>query len=480
MLESNENRTVLTVSVDDLFLDEHNPRFDTPVTNQNDAITALLRDSGAKMLNLAKDIAREGLNPSEIPIAVFENSKLVIIEGNRRVACLKILRDVSLVKDDSGKLESRLAEKFSKVIENSNIPTEINVYVAQNRDSAKHWIELKHTGENNGVGVLGWEAWQTNNFRRKRSQTDKAIIFCKAVLDIYRNDSELVNNINSVRVNKLTTLARLVSDPDVREKFGFDIKKEQVFFNYEPNDVLCGIKKIFEDLAGNVTVTNLKQKEHRKDYIRNRRQFLPNGRPFDTPENVWTDGGDMQVGNVNNNKDTSNTVSSSNGKEDSGHKRNSSKTSRSSPQERFIFHDLELPNTNRRIQNLLKGTQKINIKNHPDVAAILIRVLVELVITEGIDRKVIECKENMTLQKKIDRALLTLDPNCGQGAKAMKKFQMAWKQTREGFAVSSMNAYIHNIYAEAPYSDVRKLGDAFRPVLEGVNKLINSKVKESE
>ncbi len=477
-----EEKIIRTISIDKLFLDESNPRFTTPVTNQNDAITALLRDSYTKMLNLAKDIAQEGLNPSEIPIAVSENDRLVIIEGNRRIACLKILLDTSLVKDASLELDDKLMKKFSEVIKDRSIPTEIDVYIAPNRDSARHWIELKHTGGNDGVGVLEWASWQTNNFRRKRgSTTDKAIIFCKAVLDIYPNDNQLINDVNSVRYNKLTTLARLISDPDVRQNFGFDIKKDQVIFDYSSNDVLGGIKKIFEDLAGNVTVTNLKQKEHRAEYISNRHKFLPDrSRRLAVPETVWDDEEQTTHIQADNKykRDLLDVVPSPKGEEHEGHKSIANKPYHSSSREKFIFHKLNLMNVNSRIKKFMFSSQKVDIEKYPQIAAVLIRILVELVITEGIEKGVIKnCNEGTRLKQKIRHALLALDPNCEHTGKRQKELEMAWIRTQDsstnGIAVQSMNAFVHSIYGDPTVEDVRILSDTFRPVLEGIDKLLN-------
>ena len=64
----NEQRRI---DVEHLITDEENPRFEA-VSTEEDALFSILEDqttaSGNKVLNLARDIATNGLNASELPI----------------------------------------------------------------------------------------------------------------------------------------------------------------------------------------------------------------------------------------------------------------------------------------------------------------------------------------------------------------------------------------------------------------------------
>ena len=46
-----------------------------------------------EMINLAKDIVRDGLNPFEMPIVCFDSEigKYIVYDGNRRITCLKLM-----------------------------------------------------------------------------------------------------------------------------------------------------------------------------------------------------------------------------------------------------------------------------------------------------------------------------------------------------------------------------------------------------
>lgn len=156
---------VINEAVSGLLLDERNPRFPEQVSGQDEAVTAMLVDAAPKLVNLAQDVANEGsLNPTELPVVVEEDGELVVVEGNRRLAALKLLRNPDLATAASEQLGTELVKRFKTLQQIGVGPDSIDVFQAESREAARHWIELRHTGENDGVGVLGWQAWQTNNY----------------------------------------------------------------------------------------------------------------------------------------------------------------------------------------------------------------------------------------------------------------------------------------------------------------------------
>ncbi|UOZ07905.1 ParB N-terminal domain-containing protein [Amycolatopsis sp. WQ 127309] len=86
-------RKELSVDVlDDLQLDPHNVRLEL-----SDGVTEgdIMQDlfSNEKVLDLVDGIAKVGYLTHEIPIVVRRNKKLVVAEGNRRVAALKSIQN---------------------------------------------------------------------------------------------------------------------------------------------------------------------------------------------------------------------------------------------------------------------------------------------------------------------------------------------------------------------------------------------------
>lgn len=467
-----------------LLLDENNPRFTISVSGQDDAVTALLVEAPAKMINLARDIVEQGiLNPTEIPIAVDEDGDLVVIEGNRRLACLKLLANPELALAASPQIGFDAVKRFKDIAKIGPAPTVADVFIADDREAARHWIELRHTGENEGVGVREWAAWQANNFRRKRgSHADRATIFCDAMDSTYPYDEVLLSDVETVRRTKLTTLGRLVADPHVRESFGFAFDTHEIVFHFEPEDLLEGFRRIFEDLAGELTVTEIKTKGHRAAYVSDRESVLPNrGKRLPKPRASGanrSDSGNLNGGRTPNDRrseeqGTPDTDSNENG-EAVGHAKPASNAPRPPKPEQVIFQGLRLRYVYPRCRKLLKGAQKINIADSPQVPAVLVRILLELVVSEGIEKGVVKGSEQERLKRKVRNALLALDPLCENPVKRNKSLEMAWTRTQDddGIAVQSMNAFVHNIYGDPTAEEVRQLSATFRPVLEGIDALI--------
>lgn len=454
-----------------LLLDEENPRYAEHAESQEHALTLMLELAGPKVLNLAKDIVeQDAVNPTELPIAFEQDHKLIVVEGNRRLAALKLLKDPSLGQDASDRTGEDYVGKFRRLQKQGAGPSDIDVYIAESRNAARHWIELRHTGERDGVGVLAWEAWQTNNYRRRRgSHADRATMFCRAVEADHSGDADLLALVAMVRKNKLTTLGRIVSDPSVRQDFGFDFVGDEVVFSYPSDAMRPGIMRIFQDLAGNLTVTEVKTKEQREAFITGRASSLPpRERKMLSPRRP----GERDAAELSQNKEE---------REQTGQEEQKlpGKNPREPRLENVIFKGMRLPNTSSRIRELLAQAQRINIDDAPQIAAVLVRIIVELVVSQAIVEQVVKGREADVLKTKIRNALLALDPNCEQPKKRNKALEMAWQRTQDpdGMAVQSLHAFVHNPHSSAAAlpSEVRAYSRMFRPMLESLDTLIASK-----
>ncbi len=159
-----------TIRPMDLVLDAENPRLGNPNVGQRDVMRALAASQGRKLLALARDIVESGgLNPTELAIVMpFEDDehRHVVLEGNRRIVAVKALENPESVNGavDSAVLKE-LRNLSKQYLEN---PIEgIPCWVVKTRDDARHWIELRHTGENEGAGVVRWSSDDINRFRAR-------------------------------------------------------------------------------------------------------------------------------------------------------------------------------------------------------------------------------------------------------------------------------------------------------------------------
>lgn len=190
---SRENKQL---KISELFLDESNPRFPA-VKGQREAIAAMLEEQGDKIANLAEDIYKNGLNPSSRLIVFKEKGRYTDGDGNRRLTALKIL-ETPLLAESHPRIKKRIQQILTK---KGEVPTDAACVVFENRIQARPWIENNHDGEQEGRGLVRWNAEQKDRFRGKAS-------IGLAALD-YLQSSHEISDDDRARINK-STLDRLL------------------------------------------------------------------------------------------------------------------------------------------------------------------------------------------------------------------------------------------------------------------------------
>ena len=130
-----------TLELKELTLDTINPRF---VDEQNDEPQTIkhLFDT-AKIVELATEILKLGYFENEVPIVLAENNKYIVLEGNRRVCCLKTLNDPTLAPAEYRKDIDQLRIRYEP--ETQNLPNSIRVLLVHTRAEAAPHIARLHT-----------------------------------------------------------------------------------------------------------------------------------------------------------------------------------------------------------------------------------------------------------------------------------------------------------------------------------------------
>ncbi len=211
---------VKIVPIQNLLIDLQNPRYD-PRINQREAILTIINEQGTKLLALAEDIVNgEVSNSSELPMVMpsGDNGTFIVMEGNRRLAALKLLLSPSLLS--SLNLPDGITTKLKALYEKAKatLSTEVPCTVFESREEARHWIDLRHTGENGGVGIVPWDGIQTQRFRGSSPSLQ--------AVEVVRN-SEYLDDGTRSKLPKIaiTNVERVLNTTEAREILGIDIKK---------------------------------------------------------------------------------------------------------------------------------------------------------------------------------------------------------------------------------------------------------------
>lgn len=446
------------LSVASLTLDERNPRFRAPTNSTRESINALLADAPAKLVALAQDIAREGVNPTELPVVLVVKGRNIVAEGNRRVAALKLLKNPDLADDP------QLQRKFRSAAKSGTGPDKIMCAVADTQEETRHWLELRHTGENGGVGVVPWNTEQQNNFRRNRgSQSDRGIIFCNAIEAKFSDEADLLADVTKVRRERLTTLGRLVGDPYVRTMMGFDFTNETVVFHYPHASVLTAVGRLFADLAGSISVSQLKSKDQREAYMGKIESALP-ARVDRLPKPVAAHQPPADNSSNGTNRTDAGPKSASPPKDADAATSTKTPTPprRRDPEEKCIFQGLRLRSMHMRTSDVLAEAQKIEINTSPNLAAIMLRIVIDIAVTDAAEQQ--QWKKNQeNLKDRIGVVLRMIDPK-----NEIPELHDARRHIapNELMGIKSLNGFVHHWSTHPLTADIRKLSHVFRPMLE--------------
>lgn len=220
----------------DIDLHEENPRH-KKLTAQEEIIEYLLADE--KVLDLAKSIAKLGLNPLESCGVVkrIGDAGYYTAEGNRRLCALKLLINPSLAP--AGKRAA-----FEKISKTSKHPNIINVVVFKTYKEARPWLDLLH-GSNDGAGRKKWGADQKSRF----SGEDRNALGL-AVLDYAERRGFITYD---QRQKTLTTAARYLGNPMFRKVLGItsSVREQKIKLNKDKDIFDKGIQRFCQDLCDN-------------------------------------------------------------------------------------------------------------------------------------------------------------------------------------------------------------------------------------
>jgi hypothetical protein len=153
----------LTLKLNDLILDTENPRFGK-ATSQREALQRIIEDQDVKLVVLADSIVTDGLNPMDRWLVLKTTgirAKYTVLEGNRRLATIRILQSPSVMND----LEVRLPvkRKLEQLATQFDINTiqPFDCFEVADRATAATWINQRHTGQNSGRGIVNWDGVAT-------------------------------------------------------------------------------------------------------------------------------------------------------------------------------------------------------------------------------------------------------------------------------------------------------------------------------
>ncbi len=226
---------IVDVNLADLFVDTRNARLTDEQASQQAALLAIARQQGKRLLKLATDIVEYGLDPTSLPAVVAtsdQKKRYTVLEGNRRVVTLKALETPSLVAAAFAPADQKRLLRLSTLFAQKPIIS-LKCTLFDPEEELNHWIDLRHTGQNEGVGLVEWGADEKDRYAARHGQRSPA----GQILDFVERTGLLSEAAKHSDTKVITNITRLISNPAVKEKLGISVSDGQVEMLYPVGEV---------------------------------------------------------------------------------------------------------------------------------------------------------------------------------------------------------------------------------------------------
>lgn len=480
--------TAKSIPIEDLRLDIKNPRI-AEASSQRDALLKIVTDQDVKLVALAESIVEDGLNPMDRFLVIpsdEEANKYIVLEGNRRLAALKILRNPTVLTGMQvrGPVQKRL-EDLAAVFDRDGL-ADADCFDIVAREDAAMWINQRHTGENEGRGIVDWSGIASARFRGN----DPAL----QALDFVTMRGNLTE-VERARIAErfpITTLDRLLSTPAVRGIIGVDIKGGKLLSGLPFAELIKPLQRIVRDLAsGTVTVTNLKRQPQMVSYASGLGADLPDLTIASSPilpiEDILppassaasgtssstsaAGGSPSQAGGAGQGNTAAGGSGGTGGSSAAANPGSKKKSASRGPA--LIPRACVLRVTNTKIAEVTKELRTLAVRTYPHAISVLFRVFLELSVDEYLKRHGISLTltvkgERITekrLAKKVDEAVQHM-VSAGAPAKEFTGITKALSDKSNPLHPDTLHAYVHNAFYSPTERDLTVAWDNAQPFFE--------------
>lgn len=371
------------LTVASLHLDAKNPRLgrETTARAPREIIQYLFEHDNA--LVVADSIASRGFFPNEPLLAVIENGRTIVIEGNRRLAALKALREPGLLEGSN----ARKVERLSRKIIDQQLIAKVPVTIAPNRRATDRQIAGRHIG----TPVLAWtaenrasfilekleEGYDNDDLRDELGFTLADIQKARqtrAIADMARSldlPEELKAKLENPRARIFTTIGRVFDSPVGREFFKVERDHEHGLRGKTTKaEFIRGFTKFVTDIAlGKEDSRTLNKPDDIEGYFKK----------WDIKDRPTKKRGSFVPSDVIKGKSVASANATQEAKTTSKKSKQVSKT--------VLPRDFKVRYGNDRLHDIRNELVKLKRDDFPNAGAVLLRVFFELSVFDYLERK---------------------------------------------------------------------------------------------
>ncbi len=426
--------------IENLLFDETNPRLPEKLA-QSAVLLRLAHDRKTRVL--AEHIAKFGLNPLD-RTAVIEHQDLhdrfVVLEGNRRLAALRLLHN----PESAGVLaRSRYSGIATKAV--VPIPSVVRCVVFTTRDDGDVWIRLRHSGEANGAGLVPWNAQQAARYNERTGHGDQHTAALN-LLDLAL-EKRWVSEQEARKV-KISHLTRLMGDKQARARLGLEVGADR-----RPR--ITGDQVVAGTAIRTVLVT-LPTTKVREIYLQEDREKFLNtvlaAEPSAQPPSAIPQGSPR-----------------------SGMAAPSSSASRGQAERKSMIPPRERTCPNHaRCRDLVRELKTLDATEYPNSAAVCFRVLFELSVDRYLKASGIPYSEEDPLKKRTGKVAEDLQKSGRLSKEELQPVRKALQDQDHILSPNTLNFFVHSPLAFPNHRMLLRVWEGVAPFFRAVWQVVNS------
>lgn len=444
------------LSVDAIRLDKQNPRLPEDMLNESQTSIIRYMVEEFKILEIAKSITKNGFFINELPIAAKEGKHFVVVEGNRRITALKLLRNPDLAPPRKKHTYARLAEDVDVTQWEK-----LSMYIAPSKEAVAPILIARHGSEMTSpwqrimkMRFLAGDVLRKIPYEEiaNRYSVPLAEVRTAAVTMLVR---EMVREADIDDIKKdnylsekfqTSTLTRFIETSSFLKKTGLQVNGASLQYEIPKNEFLQIILRMFKDIADE-TITSRNDVDERNKYISDIFEKITSGK---REKNAFE----------------------AEPSEPDPDKQEPRKPRPRRRVEKLIPDTLEFNTGSLKLNELIKEGQKMSVGAYPHAGGLLIRTILDLAvqrlyhINEALDETEDLNGLTLGLTKRINN-LLSRHGDWFESRAIRKKFQRFVAKDSQSFVhIETLNDYVHGAYGQPTTEDLRNFWAQFEPLIE--------------
>lgn len=456
------------ILVSELVVNAENPRMIEELSDEVEAINFLVEDIPLRMKTLAQDIADKGY-VYDPPLIRKEDGIWKVYDGNRRVSCVKLLQNPSILKT------KEYQDYFAKLADTNrnNIPLKINCRIEEDQKVINDILERRHAGGDTGIGQMQWKPDEKDNFFARAGISHKPRFGTE--LSKLLRDKGILGKTERIKVS---IFDRLLSSEEYRNTVGLTFKENKISFTSDERRSLKVLQHIIHDASsGKINLNKAWSNTDKNKYFQS---LVEQGL---LPINVEAEKTEAETEKKEESTTSTKTSTESDEKPQKRKKTNAYVRPHLIPADtHFAFDSIE---KTARIKNVIIELQEdLYFFKHLNSIAVMFRVLIEMCVDHYIESRKVPLLENKhgkkdeSLSGKYKACLFNMTDN---GIITSKDRDVLVRYSYDGqfLSIETFHAYVHHRLAHPVQSDLIAMWDQIQPFIQKALAIQDNPQKEA-